>query len=190
MSKKTVAALRTICALLGAILIVVGLWPILIRAGVGFAADAAKWIDHEVWASLPQRRWWPLLLAAVTLATLAMGLWMLISTVRVRRVSSYDSAASDTAGAITVDLNGVTGGIAKSVGSRDGILKAHRTLAFERDEPRLTFTIEADPFTPWEQVVELAAETERDFRAAFPGTTVASTYRLYYGPVTARPSRG
>ncbi|MFS0083471.1 hypothetical protein ACL1G9_13510 [Corynebacterium striatum] len=66
MSKGLAAFDRILLLIIAAILIVLGLWPILIHFEVPFALYLARWVDHDEWAALPQQGWWAAALGTAT----------------------------------------------------------------------------------------------------------------------------
>ena len=82
MSKTLAGVDRLILALLGIVLIALGVWPILIHFNVEFATYLAKWVDHDTWAGLPHQSWWVYALGAATIVLALLGLWLIISNLR------------------------------------------------------------------------------------------------------------
>ena len=67
----------------------------------------------------------------------------------------------------------------------EGVEKVERRVAWDRGHQQATFTIQAKPETPFADLVALAEQTERDFRAAFPDSELETVYKLHYSRITA-----
>lgn len=178
MSKVTAGVDRVLFFLLGIILVTLGLWPILIHFGVRCARYLALWVDHDAWARAPQAGWWLWTLVGLTLALTAAGVWLIVENTKVRRILKVPSAASNEKGTVTLQMNVIADGIAKSLTEHEGVTAASRKVAVDRGRPQLTLSITATPETPWAQLRELIATTEADFRAAFPDSTLETVYKV------------
>lgn len=183
MSKSLAGVLRTLFALLGLVLIALGLWPVLIQLKVGGAEYLAAWIDHDYWATVPAQAWWPWALGAGAAACAALGLWLIIAPLRVRKINHMESAASNNDGKITLLLTPMMKGISAALRQHPQIVGAEHQLAFDRGRPQLTLTVTASPEFSWTDNVGLLEQLDRDLDAAFPDIEVDRVYKLYYQPL-------
>lgn len=185
MSKALAGFDRALFAVLGLVLIALGLWPILIHLNVGFATYLASWIDHDAWAEAPAQRWWVWVLCALAIICTGGGIWLIFANTKVLRILKVPSAATNDEGAITIQLNAIADGIAKSLATREFIESAEATVAYDRGHPQLTLTITASAETPLTTICKLVAETETDYRAAFPDSEIETVYKTHYAKLRA-----
>lgn len=180
MSKGLAGFLRFIFFILGVVLIALGVWPILIHFGVGFAVEAERWVDRGVWASVPDQPWWLWALIGIAVVSAVVGLWLIISSLRVKHFNKLKSEASTEDGDIINALSPITSGIAQHLEAQPGVEDASRSVAYDRGEPTVTFTVVADPDAAVPQLRALLEQTERDFREALPDVDVATRYKLHF----------
>ena len=183
MSKKLAGVDRFILAILGLVLISLGVWPILIHFDVEFATYLAKWVDHDTWASLPEQSWWVYVLAGATVVLALLGLWLIIANLRHRRFNTVHSDASDEGGAIKTSMTAIAGAVADTLSNVDGVEKVSRLVAYDRARPTLQYEIMADPDTPLMRIKDAIEVNDRDFRAAFPDVDLDTTYKVHFTKV-------
>lgn len=176
---------RIIFFLLSVILIALGLWPILIHFEVGFAQDLAEWVDHDVWAGVPEQSWWVWALGIGSAVCIILGMWWVVANLRQRRFNKVHSEASNEEGAIDTQMAAVSSAIAESIENHSGVEKVQRQVAYQRKRPTITYTITASPELPYSTLEQLAETNEEDFRAAFPDADVDTVYKLHYSKVRA-----
>ena len=183
MSKTLAGVDRLILALLGIVLIALGVWPILIHFNVEFATYLAKWVDHDTWACLPEQSWWVYALAAATVVMALVGLWLIIANLRQRRFNTVHSDASNEDGSIKTSMNAIAGAVADTLATVDGVEKVSRLVAYDRARPTLQYEILADPETPILRIKDAIEVNDQDFRAAFPDADVDTTYKVHFTKV-------
>ena len=184
MSKALRGLDRTIFILLALVLIVLGIWPILMYFNVTFATELARWVQHDVWAGIPEQSWYIYVLIATGIIALFLGLWLTITNVRSHRFNAVESAVSDDAGSVTTLFNSAGQGIAQSLAQQPGIQSAKSKVSVIEKQQTLTFTVLAQATTELTDVRRLVEETERDFRAAFPDAAVRTVYNLHFDKVS------
>lgn len=183
MSKALRGIDRTIFILLAIILIVLGVWPVLIYFNVEFANYLAEWVQHDVWAAVPEQSWYIYALIATGILALFFGIWMAIANVRTYRFNGVESAVSDDNGTIKTMFNAAGQGIAQSLAKQPGIESAKSKVAVLEKQQTITFTVLANASTELSAVRRLVEESEADFRAAFPDADVQTVYNLHFDKV-------
>lgn len=184
MSKALRGLDRTIFILLALVLIVLGVWPILMYFNVEFATELARWVQHDVWASVPEQSWYIYVLVATGIIALFFGIWLTITNVRSHRFNAIESAISDDAGSVTTLFNSAGQGIAQSLAKQPGIQSAKSKVSIIEKQKTLTFTVLAQATTELAEVRRLVEESEQDFRSAFPDAAVRTVYNLHFDKVT------
>lgn len=186
MSRALATVDRLLFFLLGVILIVLGLWPILMHFDVGFANQAAEWVNHDVWGSLSEQSWWGYVLAGTAVVAFILGLWIIVANSRPHRFNKLTSSASNDEGQVTMSMNPIAGGIASALENLDGVETVDRRVTYDRKRPTIAYTVISSAEKP---LAELRAEIEQcesDFRLAFPEMDVDTTYKLHYSKPKAR----
>lgn len=183
MSKALRGLDRTIFILLALVLIVLGVWPVLMYFNVEFANYLATWVQHDVWAGIPERSWYLYVLIAVGVIALFLGIWLTIANVRTQRFNAVESAVSDDQGSVTTLFNSAGQGIADALEKQPGIQSAKSRVTVIEKQRTLTFTVLARATTELAQVRRMVEETEQDFRAAFPDADVQTVYNLHFDKV-------
>lgn len=185
MSKRLAGILRTLFIILGLVLIALGVWPVLLHFDVGPIVELTRWVDHGIWAALPTHAWWPWALGAAAVLCTILAFWIIVATFKVHRINKVSSEASNDDGSIALQMNPIIGGIASFMENPEGVEKVERRVAWDRGHQQATFVIQAKPETPFADLVALAEQTERDFRAAFPDSDLETVYKLHYSRITA-----
>lgn len=183
MSKTLAGVDRLILALLGIVLIALGVWPILIHFNVEFATYLAKWVDHDTWAGLPHQSWWAYALGAATIVLALLGLWLIISNLRHHRFNTVHSDASDEDGAIKTSMTAIAGAVADTLAQVEGVEKVSRLVAYDRARPTLQYQVLADPDTPLLRIKDAIEVNDQDFRVAFPDADLDTTYKVHFSQV-------
>ncbi|STD34397.1 Uncharacterised protein [Corynebacterium striatum] len=185
MSKGLAAFDRILLLIIAAILIVLGLWPILIHFEVPFALYFARWVDHDEWAALPQQGWWAAALGTATVVLAVSGLWLVIANLRHHRFNNVASESSNDNGKISTNMQAIAGAVADTLAAEDGVDKVTRLVAYDRARPTLQYTVEANPDTALSALVDAVETNEQDFRLAFPEADLDTVYKLHFGKVRA-----
>lgn len=183
MSKALRGIDRTIFILLAIVLIVLGVWPVLMYFNVEFANYLAEWVQHDVWAAVPEQSWYIYTLIATGILALFFGIWMAIANVHTYRFNGVESAVSDDNGTIKTMFNAAGQGIAQSLAKQPGIESAKSKVAILEKQQTITFTVLANASTELSEVRRLVEESESDFRAAFPDADVQTVYNLHFDKV-------
>lgn len=183
MSKALRGTDRTIFIILSLILIVLGVWPVLMYFNVEFAGYLAEWVQHDVWAGIPEQSWYVYALIAVGIVALFFGIWMAIANFRTHRFNSVEAAVSDDQGAVKTLFNQAAQGIAQAIAAEPGIESAKSKATVVDKQQTLTFTVLAKATTPLSDVRRLIEQYEADFRAAFPDADIATIYNLHFDKV-------
>src|SRR5699024_8973277 len=98
MSKALRGLDRTIFILLALVLIVLGVWPILMYFNVEFAAELARWVQHDGWASVPEHSWYIYVLISTWIIPQFFVSSLTYSYVRLHCFNAIETAISDDAG--------------------------------------------------------------------------------------------
>ena len=183
MSKALRGIDRTIFILLGLLLIVLGVWPVLMYFNVEFANYLAEWVQHDVWAGLPEQSWYIYALIATGVLALFFGIWMAIANVRTHRFNSVESAVSDDDGSVKTLFNSAAQGIAQSLAKQPGIESAKSKVVVLEKQQSIIFTVLAKATTELSEVRRLIEETDSDFHSAFPDADIQTVYNLHFDKV-------
>lgn len=183
MSKALRGIDRTVFILLALILIVLGVWPVLMYFDVEFANYLSEWVQHDVWAGVPEQSWYIYALIATGVLGLFFGIWMAIANVRTYRFNAVESAVSDDNGTIKTMFNSAGQGIAQALAKQPGIESTKSKVAVVDKQQTITFTVLANASTELSEVRRMVEESEADFREAFPDADVQTVYNLHFDKV-------
>ena len=182
MRRSTAGADRLITFLIAVVLIVGGLLAILWRCDISWAKTVFAHAEPRWYQDAPQQTWWDWALAGVTIATFALGLWLLMVNLRPNRLGDVTLAGTDPVGALSVSPQQVGNAVVTDLERTPEIRSASAKTTIDRGQRMLRITLKSDPDVPLHRLRSIAADSARQIDAALDGGEVATQFFVEYQP--------
>lgn len=118
--RPVIALARAVSMLLGLGLLAAGAYGVAVWAGTSPAREWSLYLDRNWYYTAPQQSWWPWGLVAVAVASVLVGIAVLIACVRPRR-ASRTVLADDADGLCSVDTGAVCDAVAAEVAALEHV---------------------------------------------------------------------
>jgi len=166
----------------GLLILAGGAWAVGLYLDLPPAQRLTDFIDFPAWRAAPGQPWFDWLLAGVLLVSAVLGGWLIALNLRRYRVSRVTSPASGTAGTIELNLATLAGAIARELEEHPRVDSVLHSVTRYWDRPTMTITVRARPGADIPALRDTLEQVEQEFRAATPGITVTTEYRLHLLP--------
>ncbi len=182
MKRSTVGIDRAVTMALAILLIVGGAAVLGWRLHVDLARDAFAHADRQWYAGAPAEPWWDWSLAVVTVATLGLGLWLLIANLRLNRMGAVPLAGTDSFGTLAVNPGQLGDAAAAMLEQNLMVASASARAVVDRGCQVLRLTITAEAEISLDQLRRIAQTSAADIVSAVEGADVSLQFFVRYLP--------
>jgi len=151
---------RLLTALLGVVLLTGAVWLIGYGTDARLARRAAAAVDPQAPARALESPWLPAVLAGAGVATVLIGLWLLL--VHLRPTSVHSLGDSDS----QVDLSKLADAAADDLARHPAVQSARAMTLRDKGRPVVRVTVGVSPHTPTTEIRRLARRCGADLRYA------------------------
>lgn len=166
----------------GLLILAGGAWAVGLYFDLPLSQGLTNVIDFPAWRAAPDQPWFDWLLVGILLVSAVLGGWLIALNLRRYRVGRVTSPASGAAGTIELDLATLAAAIAKELEAHPRVDSVLHSVTRYWDRPTMTITVRARPGADIPALRDTLEQVEREFRAATPGITVTTEYRLHLLP--------
>lgn len=182
MSRALAGLDRVIIALIGLLLLAVGVWAVAFAADVPAAHRIGDWYDPVALESFLGSRWYPVALVALAVVLIVLVPWWIVANLRPRAFNRMTAGGADR-GTITVATTKVADATADTLKNLEQVKSVQRTTRMDRRRPTMTWTVVADPRINLPKLTEGIEQAERDVRGALPDLDVDTRFLVELSPV-------
>nr|VDG62304.1 Uncharacterised protein [Streptococcus thermophilus] len=177
---------RLIIFLLGLLLLLGGLIPAALYWNIPYISDFVRDINRSLIADVPGMNWYTAALVAALIASVILGLWMILPNIRSRGFNNRAIAtANPTMGDTRVNVARLAQAACNYAESTELINTASQSVSYVGQRPTATFTITANPEFDFETIVAYVEQIDADFRDAVDTMDIDTVFKLHLDKVTA-----
>ncbi|MGV9713570.1 hypothetical protein ACWDTI_23245 [Gordonia sp. NPDC003424] len=172
MNRGPAALLRITVALVGIVLVVVGIAAILWKLGVDPVQTWVDRIDQRAGARLADTDWWPVVLIGIALVTLIWG-WRLIATViRPGKAEDLVLAGSGAEGEMTVAPKLIADAVGDELARAPILHRVTSKATDDRGRTIIRLTVTAAPTHSFAELASVVGDAVEDVREALDGSDI------------------
>ncbi|MEJ5928021.1 hypothetical protein WG915_05230 [Corynebacterium sp. H128] len=171
-----------VCAV-GLLLTLAGMLSIGLYLNYPVAQRFVDLLQPHAWGTIPGHAWFLPAVAMAGIVLFFLAAWIIVGNFQRNRIRRVATVASNSAGAIEVDLSEVAAAVATSFKIVPGVIRTRDVVRRDHGQRVMIIKVDAEPSAPLRALIAHAEQSQKDISAALQDDSIALAFQLHFAPV-------
>lgn len=170
----------------GAACLFAGALSIALYFDVGLAQRFVDLLQPKEWNSIPQSPWFLFSVGTIGVLFLLLGALGLMLNLQRNRIRRIDSAATTTAGSISIDVTEIAEAAGDTFMDLPKVIRSRALVKRDHGQKLILITVDSEATASLSQLTEHAQQVEKDLAEAIADDSFQTVFKFHIAPVERR----